>query len=70
LAGVSRATDLIAQPTSRVSIRQPTTRAQNQGSPPNEKVNVVRHDHVATNRDIMLCRSACAVISKDAGESM
>ena len=32
VAGVSRATDLILQPTSRVSIRQPTTRAQNQGS--------------------------------------
>jgi hypothetical protein len=69
LAGVSRAIDLIPQTTSRVSDRQPTTKGQTR-VPPNEKVNVIRHDYVTTNRDIMRSRSACRVIPKDSSESM
>ena len=38
--------------------------------PANEKVNVIRHDHVTANRNIMLSRSARTVIPKDSGESM
>jgi hypothetical protein len=38
--------------------------------PPNEKVNVIRHDHVTVNRNIMLSRSARRVILEDGGESI
>jgi hypothetical protein len=33
-------------------------------------VNVIRHDHVTTNRDIMLFRSARTIIPKDGRKPM